>query len=866
MSEQQLQVWVRNDKGQVYGPLSPPSIELLIDNSVIAGRMQISTDGINYVYPGRVPGLRMIFPKATWGDTVIPGDELDAQWSQVVMPAAIPAGASPAAAPAAGAVPGPPVMSSASGIRPGPPPGAMAGAMPGGPVAGPGARGQPGRPMVPGQVQGNRPAAVARPASVGDFINNPTAPGSAVRSSPSTIAPAGAVKSSPSVADFLNAAVTGGPGAPPAKNLAVNPAVNPGVNPGVKAAAPAAAAPQKSATSSTGSGLRAAPPTGDVQIPASGSLGETSVQQLYYLAAVSEVTGLLTLKVSDREFVAHFRKGNPEYLDSTHHEDSLETFLLAQKLATQAQLDQAQAQASRFGGELLGALFGLGLLNPNAVFQHLGQRAGSLLHKILSAEQGTFTFDHEDFPAAKSLPLGNKWAVYLEALRKVPISDVRRRLSRALELPVMKATGRAAVTELRLTPQETRAHNHFDGVRSLSQLVSDLPGEGDHILRTAWMLNPLELVSFAGVSVSAQKASAPPPPKPAAAPAPAPAKPAGPPGGAIPGGPPKISAPGAAPQQQKPAGPAGSTVPGPPPAVAAAARPASAPGNPVQMPKAGMPYPGGPQPVAAPPPPAAPPAAAAPPQRPPPPVMKPAAPVVTAARGQATPVPAIAPADAKQLQAQYEQMKKQNYFEVLGLKRDADANAVKIAYLKAARSYHPDTVAPGSPEALAKAKADIFALIGEANRTLSDAVLRADYVAELDAGGTGSKVDVEKILRAEEVFQKGRIMMQNRKYAEGLKLFEEAVTCNEDEAEFYAWRGYAKYLSATDRKASGTVAMKDLQHCISKNPNVATAYYFMGFIQKANGDEKNALANFKKTVALDPKHIDAQREVRSSKK
>ena len=707
--------------------------------------------------------------------------------------------------------------------------------------------------MVPGAVQGNRPAAVARPQGLGDFINNPSTP-SAIRSSPSAVAPAGVVKSTPSVADFLNAAVTGGPataGAPP---------------PAVKTAPAAAAAPARTATSSTGSGLRAAPPTGDVQIPASGSLGETSVQQLYYLAAVSEVTGLLTLKVSDREFVAHFRKGNPEYLDSTHNEDSLDTFLLSQKLATQAQLDQAQAQAGRFGGELLGALFGLGLLNPNAVFQHLGQRASSLLHKILSAEQGTFTFDQEDFPAAKSLPLGNKWAVYLEALRKVPISDVRRRLSRALELPVMKAAGRAAVTELRLTPQETRAHNYFDGVRSLSQLMKDVPGEGDVIVRTAWMLSPLELVSFAGVSVSAQKASAPPPPKPAAAPAPPPAAakpatPAGPPGGAIPGGPPKISAPAAAPQQPKPGG----TVPGPPPGVAAAARPANAPGNPVQMPKAGMPYPGGPQqpvaaPVVAPPPPAS---AAAPPQRPPPPVMKP---VVTAAPAQATPAPVNAAADTKQLQTQYEQMKKQNYFEVLGVKRDADANAVKIAYLKAARSYHPDTVAPGSPEALAKAKADIFALIGEANRTLSDAVLRADYIAELDAGGTGSKVDVEKILRAEEVFQKGRIMMQNRKYADGLKLFEEAVTCNADEAEFYAWRGYAKYLSATDRKASSTVAMKDLQHCISKNPNVATAYYFMGFIQKANGDEKAALANFKKTVSLDPKHIDAQREVRSSKK
>ena len=122
--------------------------------------------------------------------------------------------------------------------------------------------------------------------------------------------------------------------------------------------------------------------------------------------------------------------------------------------------------------------------------------------------------------------------------------------------------------------------------------------------------------------------------------------------------------------------------------------------------------------------------------------------------------PAAPPEDAKQLEALLVTMKASNFFDVLGLKKEADANQVKIAYLKAARSYHPDTVPPGSPEALARVKADIFALIGEANRTLSDPKLRADYVAELTAGGTGSKVDMEKIFRGEELFQKGRILVQ----------------------------------------------------------------------------------------------------------
>ncbi len=779
MSGELLQIWVRNDKGQVYGPLSPPSIELLIDNAVIAGRMQISTDGVNYVFPGRVPGLRMIFPKDTWGDTVVPGEQLDAQWAQVVLPAALPSLAPTGSIPSG-------ISAAPSG---GPVGGPVARAPAGGPTAGPGTRTQPGtraqpvRGMAPGQV------AAARPSSVGLPV----------------------VPSSPSVADFMNLAE-------PAAPASVRPSV-------------AAQAPARAATSSSGSGLRpapAAPPAGSSPVPGSGNLGEHSTQKLYYLAAASEVNGLLTVVLPDRELVVHFKKGNPEYVDSTHVEDSLDTFLIAQKLATSAQIDQAQAQSARFGGELLGALFGLGLLNPNAVFQHLGQRAGLLLNRVLTAEQGTFTFDLEELPAARSMPMGNKWAVYLEALRKVPVSDVRRRISRALELPVMKGGGRVPASDLRLTPQETRALNYFDGVRSLQQLMRDVPAEADTVLRTAWMLEPLDLVSYASANSNATRASAAPPP--------APPKPVS----SAPAFPQPVVAAAAAPQ---PVNPPVVTTP-----QAAPARPAAAPGNPAQAPKPAMPYPGAPQ--------------AAAPQRPPPQVMKPAAaapptPAATAASGAA---------EVKSLQATYDLMKKQNFFEVLGLKRDADAGAVKIAYLKAARSYHPDTVAPGSPESLAKLKADVFALIGEANRTLSDPGLRKEYTAELEAGGTGSKVDIEKILRAEEVFQKGRILVQARKYADAVKMFDEAVGCNADEAEFYAWRGYAKFLAATDRKAVHTEVMRDLNLCVAKNPNVAATYFFLGFVAQKNGDEKTAMLNFKKCVALDPKHIDAQRELRSFKK
>ena len=64
---------------------------------------------------------------------------------------------------------------------------------------------------------------------------------------------------------------------------------------------------------------------------------------------------------------------------------------------------------------------------------------------------------------------------------------------------------------------------------------------------------------------------------------------------------------------------------------------------------------------------------------------------------------------------------KRDYYEVLGLKKDADEAAIKRAYRTLAKQYHPD-MHPGDAEAEAK-----FKEVGEAYTVLSDAEKRAQY-------------------------------------------------------------------------------------------------------------------------------------------
>ncbi len=224
------------------------------------------------------------------------------------------------------------------------------------------------------------------------------------------------------------------------------------------------------------------------------------------------------------------------------------------------------------------------------------------------------------------------------------------------------------------------------------------------------------------------------------------------------------------------------------------------------------------------------------------------------------------PADALGLAKLAEDLKKKTHFEVLGVDRTADAAAIKAAYFKLARSYHPDTIPADAPAGVAKAKADIFARIGDAHRVLADNFLRQEYQAELDAGGTGEKVDVAKILAGEELFQRGMILVKARKFPDAVKTLDEAIAANPTEPEYYAWRGYARFFGFADKKAAQGEVLKEIDKCIRENPRVAAAYYFKGFILKTNGDLKSARACFKDCVDRDPGHIDAQRELRMSGK
>src|SRR5207302_7790667 len=358
--------------------------------------------------------------------------------------------------------------------------------------------------------------------------------------------------------------------------------------------------------------------------------------------------------------------------------------------------------------------------------------------------RGTFTFEKDAAPPPGAFPLGSKWGLLIESVRRLEVPLLRARLGKRLTRPVVRSGGLCVgkLEDLALNAQETRLYAAIDGTKTGEDLLK--AQDASLALRVLYLLTELGHVSFA--ELEEQEAATPPaaaPSNPVPAAAPKPVSAAAPP----PSGPPVRELPKSAREVGR----------APPPATKAAPAPKAAP--PVLQPTA----------------------------------QKPAAPVISRPPPTfAQPPPGELPdAAVKRLGALWERLSEGDHYAALGLERkSASAAEVKRNFFVLAKELHPDTVSDPALASLREAKERLFARINEASQVLGDDKRRKEYDEELD--GKANSVDVSRIFAAEENFQRAEILIKARKYQEGLDLLEEAIQMNGEEAEFYAWRGYAR--------------------------------------------------------------------------
>jgi len=175
-----------------------------------------------------------------------------------------------------------------------------------------------------------------------------------------------------------------------------------------------------------------------------------------------------------------------------------------------------------------------------------------------------------------------------------------------------------------------------------------------------------------------------------------------------------------------------------------------------------------------------------------------------------------------------------DYYAVLGLDAGAAAAAIKKAYFKAAKRYHPDSLARKGLGGLEEKAARVFGRVSEAFETLSDPDKKAAY----DRGASHEpEIDTARLAQAETSFRKGEILLKMGNFQGALEYLQPAVELWPDEPAYQSALGWALYKQpASDAERART----HLELAHRQAPDDAVTLFRLGMVLRALGDEERS--------------------------
>ena len=205
----------------------------------------------------------------------------------------------------------------------------------------------------------------------------------------------------------------------------------------------------------------------------------------------------------------------------------------------------------------------------------------------------------------------------------------------------------------------------------------------------------------------------------------------------------------------------------------------------------------------------------------------------------------------------------QNYFEMLGLEQDAEESDIKTRFFQLAKEWHPDRL-PTELQALRPHCDIIFSYMNEAHAVLQNAHERAQYIQMIREGGGTPATDrlVQRTLDTAMVFEQVLVLSRQHRYDEALDNLKPILDTNAGEPDYqahYAWllmQKYPKDNALADRM------MASLDAALKVRPKHEKANLYKAQLLRRLGKDQHANALFKKVTEINPRNVDAQREVR----
>lgn len=224
---------------------------------------------------------------------------------------------------------------------------------------------------------------------------------------------------------------------------------------------------------------------------------------------------------------------------------------------------------------------------------------------------------------------------------------------------------------------------------------------------------------------------------------------------------------------------------------------------------------------------------------------------------------------ANQFLAEYIKYRTADYFNLLGVQRDASPEEITRAFRERQRRYHPDTLVNIDKGLVHEKIEELFIRIHTAHQTLIDPETRQSYIAQIDdeekkahltsQDKTGQHKTQSGKDRHEILFEDGFSFLRNGDFARALPLLKQAEEL-ESKPRYSAYRIWTAYLVAPRKMSAHTE--KDLTALFKKHPDLALTVYLLGnyYLREKKTDRAEKL--FEKALEIDPQNIDAARQLR----
>ncbi len=218
-------------------------------------------------------------------------------------------------------------------------------------------------------------------------------------------------------------------------------------------------------------------------------------------------------------------------------------------------------------------------------------------------------------------------------------------------------------------------------------------------------------------------------------------------------------------------------------------------------------------------------------------------------RSPAKPSPSSnAEALANEIRTLHTGLAERDYYELLGVARNASIPDVKRAYLSAAKRFHPDGLVRLGLEELRPQAEELFARIARAHEALSDPARRREY----DQGAEGDRADGEakRVVQAEVLYRKAEVMMRAGNWSGAYDFLRPAVQLWPEESAYQSALGWTLYKRMPSDPAT---ARTHLESALALDERDPVAHFRLSLVLRALGEPDAADREMKRAKQLDPK-------------